>query len=180
MTYVEIRFLWLSLSKIKMKWSPLYPHLWVKEAFPFLWFFWFAWMDFGGRNSGNGFNIDSPLSSFRIWLRIRINLWLESLQLSHEGLLGATFFGVVPRTVMVLTPFSHVLLHILISLLLLQPRLVVLIVAIYALSLTVCFGDSFSLLRLWGVFWSKLLPLLLKFPLDINNISISCTQWCDV
>jgi hypothetical protein len=49
-----------------MKKSPLYPHLRVKEAFPFLWFFWFTWLDFGGSDNGIGFNINNPIPFFKI------------------------------------------------------------------------------------------------------------------
>jgi hypothetical protein len=38
----------------------------MKEAFPFLWFFWFSSLDFGGSNNGAGFGIDDSLPSFWI------------------------------------------------------------------------------------------------------------------
>jgi len=77
----------------EMKWIPLYPHLWVKEEFPLLWFFWFAWADFGGSDSGTRIIIENLLPSFGIWFRIRIDLWLKILQLDHEWLLGSTFYS---------------------------------------------------------------------------------------
>jgi hypothetical protein len=48
------------------------------------------------------------------------------------------------------------------------------------LSLVLWVGATFALLWLWGVWRSKLFHLLLKFLLDLNNIYISRTQWCDV
>jgi hypothetical protein len=56
----------------------------VKEAFPFDWFFWFAWSDFGGGKSGTRFNINDLITSFEILFRIRIILWLKIFQLGHE------------------------------------------------------------------------------------------------
>jgi hypothetical protein len=50
----------------EMNQSLVDPHLRVKEAFPFLWLFWFAWPDFGGSERGTGFNIDNLLPSSRI------------------------------------------------------------------------------------------------------------------
>ena len=58
------------------------------------------------------------------------------------------FFSVVPRDFMVLTPFSRVLLRLLIALLVLQIGLVFLRVAIFSMSLVVWFGATFFLLRL--------------------------------
>ena len=163
-----------------MQQSPLYPHLWVKEAFPFLWFFWFAWLDFGGSDSGIGFIIDNLLPSFWIWFRVRIFLWPGSFHLNHQWLLGAGFFSVVPRDFMVFTPFSRILLRLLITLLVLRLGLVVLRVAIFTLSPAVWTGATFYLLWLWGVCKSKIAPLLLKFLPDLDSISIRCTQWDDV
>jgi len=77
---------------------------------------------------------------------------------------------------MLLTPFSRVLLHLLIPLLVLRLGLVFLRVAIFALNLTVWVGEAFSLLWLSGVCRSKLSHLLLKFLLDLDNVSISRTQ----
>ena len=59
-----------------------------------------------------------------------------------------TLFSVVPRDFMVFTPFSHVLLHLLITLLGLRLGLVVLRATIFSMSLVLCVGASFSLLRL--------------------------------
>ena len=59
-----------------------------------------------------------------------------------------TFFGVVPRDFMVLTPFSHVLLCLLIALLVLRLGLVVLRAAISTWSLAVWVGAAFALLLL--------------------------------
>ena len=61
-------------------------------------------------------------------------------------MLGATFFGVVPRDFMVLTPFSHVL-SLLLYLLVLRLGLVVLREAISTWSLVMWVGVYFSLLR---------------------------------
>jgi hypothetical protein len=54
----------------------------------------------------------------------------------------------MPRDFMVFTPFSHVLLRLLIALLMLWLGLVVLRVAIFSLSLAVGVGAAFSMLRL--------------------------------
>ena len=61
-------------------------------------------------------------------------------------MLGATFFGVVPRDFMVFTLLSCVLLRLLITLLGLRLRLVVLRVVIFVLPLILWVGVSFSLL----------------------------------
>ena len=57
-----------------------------------------------------------------------------------------TFFNVVPRDFMVLTPFSHVLLRLLIAFIMLCLGMVVLEVAILTWSLVVWVGAAFSLL----------------------------------
>jgi len=156
------------------------PHLRVKEVFPFLWFFWFTWPNFGGGDCGIRFKINNFLPSFRIWLKIIIDLWLGILHLNHEGLLGATFIGIVPRNFMVLTPFSCVFLHLLIALLVLQLGLVFLRAVISIWSLVVWVGVAFTLLRLWEVRRSKLSLFPLKFFLNIDSVSISCAQWGNV
>jgi len=81
---------------------------------------------------------------------------------------------------MIFTPFSCVLLRIFITLLLLWLGLVVPRVSIFSLSLSMRIGVCLSLLLLWWVCRSKLAPLLPKFFLDLDNISISHTQWGDV
>jgi hypothetical protein len=77
---------------------------------------------------------------------------------------------------MLLTPFSCVLVRLIISLLVLRIGLVVMRVAIFSLSLAVWVGAAFALLRLGGVCRSKFLPLLLKFLLDLDSVSISHIQ----
>jgi len=154
--------------------------MWVKEALPFLLSFWFTWLYFGGRDNGVGFDIDNLLPSFWIWFGVTIFLWIEIFHLGHQWLLGATFFGVVPRDFMVFTPFFYVLLQLFITLLVLRLGLVVVRVAIFSLSLVLWVGVTFTLLWMWGVYRPKLSPLMLKFMLDLENISISRTQWCDV
>ena len=58
------------------------------------------------------------------------------------------FFGVVPKTFILLTPFSLVLLHLLIAFLAWKVGMVVLRVDIFSLSLVVWVWFTFSLLRL--------------------------------
>jgi hypothetical protein len=94
----------------------------------------------------------------------------------HEGLLGVTFIGVVPSTFMVLTPFSHVLLRPLISLLVLHLGWIILRETISTWSPAVWVGVSFSLLQMQGVFRSKLSSFLLKFMLDLDIVSINFSQ----
>jgi len=77
---------------------------------------------------------------------------------------------------MVLTPFSRVLLHLLISLLVLWLGLVVLRATISNWSLFVWVGATFALLWLLGVFISNLSSFLLKFLLDLDSASISRAQ----
>jgi hypothetical protein len=71
----EFQFLMFNSSTILdhsgKKWAPIISasergahasHLRVKEAFPVLWFFWFALPEFGGSDNGTRFNIDNSTS----------------------------------------------------------------------------------------------------------------------
>ena len=117
------------------------------------------------------------LPSFWIWFGVKICLWLESFH-DQQWLLWETFFGVVLRDFMIFTPFSRVLLRLLITLIVLWLGLVFLRVTIFSLSLFFWLGPPFPCFSCEEFAYpnSHLFCLIFCY---LDSVSIIHAQWGD-
>lgn len=175
MTFVEMRFFWLPLSTMNCSVEP-FTHIWEwKSHSPFFGSSGSP-LDLGGGHSGIGLHIDNllafaiPLVGF--CLKVRTCIWLRSLQLGHQWLLGPTLICVVSGAFMELTSLCPPLASWWCSSLAASTSCLGSLASV--LFFVLWFGGTFPMLLIHR---SKVLLILFKFLLNLGSIPVRCTKW---